>query len=338
MKKQIICGLLFVMFILQGCLNETYMDAGKMEKDNWIYKGTIKIVNACEIKELKENGDLSSILEDETSKVAFYDVNTDGRNEVIIKTSKELYVLLRKEYNFEIIYRGAYSMLLENGMIQYYRPGGAPLHEDYTYYSLEENGYKEEVMLARYDANDNNMYDEQDIYFQNEFLITMEEWDGILQKYQAYGEAELFGYYEASFPNILEAMKNGMNDETLQSYYAEDIYDVKTMTNGTIDIRYYDVDLNSDKLDDKLVIIRSPLHSGTAGDKFAILLNDGKSYTEITEVSWYLSLLYQDNNYTPVGAVYVLKNETNGFRDIEIVSGDNRFILKYIDEKYVRIQ
>lgn len=140
----------------------------------------------------------------------------------------------------------------------------------------------------------------------------------------------------AQSKNMLDDLQNGVLDESLLKYYAQDIIEVARLTNGTIDIRYCEADFNDDKLMDKLVIISSSLHSGSRGDQFSILLNDGGNYTEITDVFWHLRLLKQDKNRTPNGAIHILKSKTNGFYDIEIIAEDNQITLKYSGEKYVQ--
>ena len=80
--------------------------------------------------------------------------------------------------------------------------------------------------------------------------------------------------------NILVHMENGMDDPAMTAYYQQEISDVEDLTNGTIDIWYYPMDLNSDGREDRIVIISSPLHSGSSGDYLEILLNNGTSYVK----------------------------------------------------------
>lgn len=75
--------------------------------------------------------------------------------------------------------------------------------------------------------------------------------------------------------NILLHLRNGLEEPAITAYYHQDIEDVKKISNGDIRIEYYDVDLNGDGVEDKIVTIRSPLHFGSMGDSFQILLNDG---------------------------------------------------------------
>ena len=140
--------------------------------------------------------------------------------------------------------------------------------------------------------------------------------------------------------NIVLKMKDGLENPEILEYYKQDIIDVKTITNSKIiEIKYYDIDLNDDGLMDKIVYIASPLHSGSHGDSFNILINNGESYDRI--VYWTLLLWdqYYDENeeeVVEVGELYVLPEKTNGFHNIEIFSlrFGNRLLLTYEDGKY----
>lgn len=134
--------------------------------------------------------------------------------------------------------------------------------------------------------------------------------------------------------NILLDLKNGLKDPTLTAYYHQDIDDVKKFSNGDIQIDYYDVDLDGDGRKDKIVIIRSPLHSGVMGDSLQILLSDQIDNYKTIFYGVYQFYDQNSNRDEVLGMVHILKNKTNGFYDIEIVSDDNVTILKYIDGKY----
>ena len=133
--------------------------------------------------------------------------------------------------------------------------------------------------------------------------------------------------------NIVLKMKDGLENPEILEFYRQDIIDVKTITNSKIiDIKYYDADLNEDGFVDKIVYIRSPLHSGAHGDNLSILLNDGKSYRKIFSIS--IPLMCQDTDMTVIGEMYILKNKTNGFYDIRLSDGENIILLKYENDIY----
>ncbi len=133
--------------------------------------------------------------------------------------------------------------------------------------------------------------------------------------------------------NLLYSLENGMVDEELTALYKDDIIDVESMTKGTIVIRYCDLDLNSDGLLDKLVFIQSPLHSGSHGDTFEILLNEGGTYTKISD-TFTFQLFMQDGTKQPGGVVKRHNRRREGFRDIEIVTAEEKIRLGYEDGKY----
>lgn len=133
--------------------------------------------------------------------------------------------------------------------------------------------------------------------------------------------------------NIVLKMKDGLENPDILEYYKQDIMDVKTITNSKmIYIKYYDVDLNEDGLVDKIVYIRSPLHSGAHGDNLAILLHEDESYKEIFSIT--IPLMCQDVDMTAIGEMYILNNKTNGFNDIKLSDGQNIILLKYANGKY----
>lgn len=133
--------------------------------------------------------------------------------------------------------------------------------------------------------------------------------------------------------NIVLEMKDGLENPDILEYYKQDIKDVKTITNSKmIYIKYYDVDLNEDGLVDKIVYIRSPLHSGAHGDNLAILLHEDESYKEIFSIT--IPLMCQDVDMTAIGEMYILNNKTNGFYDIKLSDGQNIILLKYADDIY----
>lgn len=132
--------------------------------------------------------------------------------------------------------------------------------------------------------------------------------------------------------NILDHMENGMDDPAMTAYYQQEISDVEDLTNGTIDIWYYPMDLNSDGREDRIVIISSPLHSGSSGDYLEILLNNGTSYVK-GSVGLTVRLLRQSQKYVPVGGIYILQSRHEGFCDIEVQSED-AFLLVYREGSY----
>lgn len=61
-----------------------------------------------------------------------------------------------------------FFMLLEDGIIWYHRPGGAPMHDDYQWYRLEEDEYRLMDTFGRYDWDLDGCYAEnreKDVFF-----------------------------------------------------------------------------------------------------------------------------------------------------------------------------
>lgn len=132
--------------------------------------------------------------------------------------------------------------------------------------------------------------------------------------------------------NILEYMVNGLEDFSITKFYKKEINDVQSMGNGVVKIKCYDVDLNNDGLIDKLVSIRSPIHSGSYGDTFEILENNGEEFNRV--LTRIFRLYSQEADFVPISSVHILKTQTNGFYDIEIDLNEEKIILKYQKDGY----
>lgn len=139
--------------------------------------------------------------------------------------------------------------------------------------------------------------------------------------------------YREKEADILFYMLLAVKDPVIKEYYHQDIEDVKKFSNEDIEIRDYNIDLSGDGVSDKIVTICSPLHSGAMGDTLQILLNDGTGNYE-TIFDGNFPLYTQDESRNCVGNINVLNNKTNGFYDIEIISGGNETIIKYADGRY----
>lgn len=134
------------------------------------------------------------LMDSEEGEYGFYDVDQDGIDELILREPGYLYIIQYIEGELVNVYPdGAYSDLLENGMVRYYRPGGAPENENYAFYTLVGDEYLEEVSLAWYDneEDENGTYDEEDNYEIDGEEVTMEEWMDLLDEYLYYDEADI---------------------------------------------------------------------------------------------------------------------------------------------------
>lgn len=139
--------------------------------------------------------------------------------------------------------------------------------------------------------------------------------------------------YREKEEDIFYYMLPALGDPVIEEYYHQDIEEVKKLPNGNIEIENYDYDLNADGAPDKIVILCSPFHSDLMGDTFQILLNDGAGcYERIFDGKY---SLYTQDGFRKLGPkINILSNKTNGFYDIEIISGSNETIIKYADGRY----
>ncbi len=143
-------------------------------------------------------------------------------------------------------------------------------------------------------------------------------------------EAAHFGDEYFDKVNILDNMQDGMGNEEIKEVYKQDIDDVMTMTTAKgISIGYYHVDLNDDSYMDKIVIVASPLHSGSGGDSLDFLINDKAGGYEI--LSNYVMDLFRDDR-----RMYISDNKTNGYYDIMIFFDDDEKVrlLSFENGKY----
>ena len=144
--------------------------------------------------------------------------------------------------------------------------------------------------------------------------------------------SENFIETEETYIDIVPLMLDGLENELIQKLYGEWIRDVYEITFAKyIRIWYYEIDLNDNGHDDLIVIIQSPLHSGSRGDSTDIWINKGNG--EYYNTSWLtVRILASDPEYN--GQIYILDEKTNGFKNINIVS-ENDIELIYKDGRYV---
>ena len=128
------------------------------------------------------------------SKPVFYsaaDVCGDESEEEAYLSSANIYVINKK--NNLVIYTGSsYEKLLNwNGHkgIIYQRDGGAPTHTCYQYIVMDENGNAQtECTWARYDGNEDGVFDAEDYYEFNDKEVTYTEWQELTAEYMEMAE------------------------------------------------------------------------------------------------------------------------------------------------------
>lgn len=125
----------------------------------------------------------------------YYDINEDGVDELVTRTVGGMKIFQYQDNRIiEICRMSSYSILLEDGIIWYHRPGGAPMHDDYQWYRLEEAEYRLMDIFGRYDWDLDGCYAENgegDVYFYNEEEIPKKEWEELIQPYLNTKEAVL---------------------------------------------------------------------------------------------------------------------------------------------------
>ena len=141
--------------------------------------------------------------------------------------------------------------------------------------------------------------------------------------------------------DIMLNMLNGNKNSVVSEIYARDIMDVENLTFAKkIIIEYYDCDLNSDGIVDKIVTVRSPLHSGSHGDTLDFLIGNGDGTYQ--QISGLIVQLYAQGEGYQSTSMYLLDSETDGFYDILINNNDgsvlddqDTILLKYENGRYV---
>lgn len=132
--------------------------------------------------------------------------------------------------------------------------------------------------------------------------------------------------------DILDCMETGLENKQIKELYKQDIADVLTLTDSkVILIDYFDVDLNEDGYIDKIVTIRSPLHSSSGGDRLDFLIgNKSGGYTKISNLTIQLYDQFGSND----ASLYISDNKTNGYYDIIISKDENTKELSFAEGKY----
>lgn len=130
--------------------------------------------------------------------------------------------------------------------------------------------------------------------------------------------------------NELNNMKDGLENPVINEFYLLDQQEVESVSDVQMILKYVDVDLNNDGLEDKIVIIRSPIHSGSQGDMFEILLNNKGTYKKIYTGIFRL----YSQEWDAVGSVIILKNVNNGLKNIKVETDGEAIIIRYDGNSY----
>lgn len=113
-------------------------------------------------------------------KYALLDINNDNLPELLIH-SMGRYDIYSYKNNTLLLWNEMhyyYDRLLENKNFMYIREGAAPKHINYIYKVFDDNGALEYSFdFSKYDANENELFDENDAYFIEDIQISKNEWE-----------------------------------------------------------------------------------------------------------------------------------------------------------------
>lgn len=120
------------------------------------------------------------------SQYTFWDSDDDGSNELHIRSERYYYII--DSINDELyVWKSLHprTELLNNGDYLYTHIGEGPLHYDYKYFKINQEGEESfSISYSWYDNNSNNEFDEKDLYIrENKDIISYEEWKQVQKNY-----------------------------------------------------------------------------------------------------------------------------------------------------------
>ncbi len=125
----------------------------------------------------------------------YCDVDNDGILELHIRFANKFYYILKYDKGFiYVMYSGsAYQQPVDAGGlcgVLYDRRGGAPDNETYCFTAFGPNGQETGPEYQWYDANENKVKDEDDIYFRDDAKQSMDEWMRETEKHREWAGQE----------------------------------------------------------------------------------------------------------------------------------------------------
>lgn len=121
------------------------------------------------------------------TKYAFWDSNGDKVPELHINSARYYYVfsyINGEMYLFKDLSPYPHYYALNNGGFISYRPGGAPDSVEYNYLIYNYSG--DEILninFAKYDSNENGVYDSDGEYFYDGVEVTREIWEKLTERF-----------------------------------------------------------------------------------------------------------------------------------------------------------
>lgn len=125
---------------------------------------------------------------------AFFDCDGDGFVELHVRTQMDYYIVDCKDgelYFWKYLYPN--TEVLNNGDFLYLHIGGAPLHYDYKYFVVNQEGEDIwSINFSCYDDNTDGQFDEKDLYIlEGTDVLSYEEWEEMKNKYLSVGSDEV---------------------------------------------------------------------------------------------------------------------------------------------------
>lgn len=125
----------------------------------------------------------------------YCDVDNDGILELHIRLANKFYYILKCDRGIiKVMYSGsAYQQPVDAGGlcgVLYDRRGGAPDNEIYCFTVFGPNGQETGPEYQWYDANENKVKDEDDIYFRDDAKQSMDEWMRETEKHREWAGQE----------------------------------------------------------------------------------------------------------------------------------------------------
>lgn len=127
------------------------------------------------------------------AKYALFDTNGDDLLELHIRSKSHYFIISYKNNDLYIFANlSIYCTQLDNGAFLSIRDGGTPTHTNYVYIILDYSG---EIFFslhfAKYDANQDGAYDENDCYYFEGVEVSKTVWDELTKKYLEIGSSKI---------------------------------------------------------------------------------------------------------------------------------------------------
>lgn len=167
------------------------------------------------------------------TEYTFFDSDGDGLEELHVRSDRYYYVIDCESATLHI-WKTMYptTKVLNNGDYLYTHIGGAPLHYDYEYFAVNQEGEDIfSVSFSWYDDNLNGEVDEEDVFLKEGTEISYEEWEEIEEKYLEVGSDEISW-------GVLETVTELTKEEALDAVFAH-FYGT---TEGMVDFTSYETE------------------------------------------------------------------------------------------------